>query len=99
MDKVIFRMWDGTVIALFPEEPSDVHSWYNCYSYQHIGQHGGCDPYMIIQHSRLATPSEYAALKQELEQHYDYVFDVRKRLTSDMDNTRRNNWLESTKGI
>ncbi len=66
--KVIFRFWkiSNEVIAIFPEEPGNTNPM-TCSSYEHIGQHGACNPYGIIQESRLATPEEYKDLKEELE--------------------------------
>lgn len=76
--KVIFRMWQGEVIAIFPELAGDMNPG-TCSSYQHIGQHGACDPYMIINSSKLAKPEEYADLKAELENNVGYNLDVIKR--------------------
>ena len=47
---VVFRKWRdiGSVIALFPELPSDYEGRY-CDSYEQIGQHGGADYYGVIQ--------------------------------------------------
>lgn len=64
--KVIFRYWKKDVIAIFPEELGDTDIG-NCSSYQHIGQHGSCNPKYIIETSRPATPDEYNDLKTELE--------------------------------
>jgi len=64
---VIFRHWQGSVIALFPELPSEVRSYYPCMSYQHIGQHGSADPLGILMSSRPAAEEEYTPLKKELE--------------------------------
>lgn len=63
--KVIFRHWKGDVIAIFPEIPGDM-SPYTCMSYQHVGQHGACDPYGIIADSRPATLIERWPLRKEL---------------------------------
>jgi hypothetical protein len=73
--KVVFRMWDGQVIALFPEIDEGN---YFCLSYEHIGQHGGADYQGIVADSRLATPDEYKDLFEELES-IGYNLDVRKR--------------------
>jgi hypothetical protein len=64
-EKVIFRFWDGSVIAIFPEIASDP-SPYHCQSYMHMGQHASCEPHGIIQESRLAKPEEYEPLAREL---------------------------------
>lgn len=63
---VIFRMWEGEVIALFPTIPSSITIYGECQSYQHIGQHDGADFDGIMQHSRPATYTEYADLLIEL---------------------------------
>lgn len=69
--KVIFRKYrkgrysDGGVIAIFPEDLGDSNV-YTCMSYMHVGQHGSCDPHVVIQTTKLAKPEEYADLYQEL---------------------------------
>ena len=65
--KVIFRVFkdDGDVIAIFPQEAVNSNP-HECSSYQHVGQHGACDPYGIIQVTRAATPIEYKDLEEEL---------------------------------
>lgn len=74
---VMFRMWRGEVIALFPglmDSPG------HCQSYQHVGQHGGADCGGIIRRSRPAEPQEYAALKRELESEpFEYKLRVVQR--------------------
>ncbi len=63
--KVVFRKFpEGDVIALMPEDDSASEGW--IMSYQHIGQHGDAHPDCLID-LELATPSEYADLKKELE--------------------------------
>jgi hypothetical protein len=66
-DLVVFRKWRdcGTIIAMFPELPSDLQGWY-CDAYEHVGQHGGADFHGVIQHSIPARPDEYADLAEEL---------------------------------
>ncbi len=86
--KVVFRYWEKSVIALFPELTSDVWGTY-CESYQHIGQHGAAGYYDIIDHSRPAKPEEYADLKEELEKVYGYEFDVRQRTMPAIHNRRK----------
>ena len=64
--KTIFRKWeDGDVIAIFPEIPADVRG-FACMSYQHIGQHGACDP-RFASFTQPASPEEYADLYKELQ--------------------------------
>ncbi len=63
--RVIFRMFKGEVIAIFPELPGTMDV-YTCSSYMHIGQHGACDPYGVIGVSKPAKEKEYVGLYQEL---------------------------------
>lgn len=72
MDKlqVIFRKWPksegGDVIAVFPE----VEENFRCVaSYQHVGGHAACSR-GIIDHTKPATPEEYAPLLAELQSIY-----------------------------
>ena len=88
---VVFRFdkgRDGSVFALFPEEPGDTTGRY-CSCYQHIGQHSSADYYGCIQNSRPAKPHEYADLAKELER-IGYVLKVRRRATYAMHEKRRN---------
>lgn len=70
--KVIFRAYMNkkghvtTVIALFPETPSDL-SGHCCMSYEHIGQHGGADYLGVCEDTRSATEQEYTPLLVELQ--------------------------------
>jgi len=82
--KVIFRMMQGEVLALFPQD-CGTNDPYTCLSYAHNGQHGSADPVECIRASRPATPAEYASLKRELENYgppeAHYSLDTRKRHT------------------
>ena len=86
--KVIFRKFkNGDVIALFPELPA-----YNYYitCYEHFGQHGSADYYVVLDQTKLASPKEYQELKKELETiGYDVI--VYKRYTSYMHNIAQQN--------
>lgn len=64
---VVFRRWrdTGTVIALFPEIPSDINGYF-CEAYEHVGQHGGADFHGVVQATKPATDEEAAPLAQEL---------------------------------
>ena len=64
---VAFRRWrdTGTVIALFPEIPSDINGYF-CEAFEHVGQHGGADYYGVVQATRPATVEEAAPLAEEL---------------------------------
>jgi len=62
---VVFRRWpNGDVLALFPEIDEGRGL---CSSYEHVGQHGGADYLWCVRSTSLATPSDYAPLKSELE--------------------------------
>jgi hypothetical protein len=66
-DLVVFRRWKdcGTVIALFPEIPADIHGSF-CEAYEHVGQHGGADFHGVIQATVPVQPVEAADLAEEL---------------------------------
>jgi hypothetical protein len=57
--------------------------------YAHVGQHSSCSVEWYSRTSA-AEPSEYAALKSELEgAPFNYRFDVRSRISRLMHETRR----------
>ena len=85
--KVIFRYWKDSVIAIFPEIPGDSNP-YNCLSYQHIGQHGTCDPSYIIRNSKPATGQQHHDLKAELES-MEYDLKVISRQSSNAIDVRK----------
>jgi hypothetical protein len=64
---VVFRRWKdtGSLIALFPELPSDLSSHF-CVSYEHVGQHGGADFLGVLKATKPVTADESAPLAQEL---------------------------------
>lgn len=64
--RVLFRVWQDSIIALFPDIVSTFEK-HECLSYEHVGQHGTADLAGILQDSRNASESEYKALKTELE--------------------------------
>lgn len=66
---VIFRFWEGEVIALFPTIP-EVLGGSLIRSYMHIGQHGAASRLMTSE-GRPATPEEYADLLAELRGIYE----------------------------
>jgi len=87
---VLFRTWKPSagagegVIAVFPTIPADTMG-YKCSMFEHVGQHGGGDPMVVIQRTRPATPQEYRALKRELESApYDYKLRVCERMSRTM---------------
>lgn len=64
---VVFRKWKdiGSIIALFPESPSDLNGWY-CDSYEHVGQHGGADYYGVVAYTVPVSKQESLTLAREL---------------------------------
>jgi hypothetical protein len=90
---VIFRWWEGDVIALFPEEPASSQDWHLCNSYQHVGQHSGADPWLIIEKSRPATRKEYLPLLKALRQIGYKKLLIKNRHTDKMKWIRRRNWF------
>lgn len=78
---VVFRVdttgsWKGTVFAMLPHECSDYKGNVTCY--QHVGQHSSADYHGCVAKSRLATETEYADLKREME-NIGYVLKVIKK--------------------
>jgi hypothetical protein len=86
-EKVVFRYWQGDIIALFPELASDPNPYF-CESYQHVGQHASADPFLLIRASRPATLTEYRPLLRELQSR-GYRLDIRRRMSSDAIEIRR----------
>lgn len=88
---VVFRaersgQFKGAVTAVFPTLPFDSAGHYmTCY--EHVGQHGSCAHGWYCK-TRPARSEEYADLFKELES-IGYRLKVYKRITADMDNTRR----------
>lgn len=64
--QAIFRTYrrGGDVIALFPDELDRLPGCVT--AYQHVGQHTAASYNNVIASTRLATPSEYAELYDEL---------------------------------
>lgn len=90
---VIFRKYGarrgGEVIAIFPAEPGTYDTG-TCSSYVHVGQHGSCDPQLVMNGTRAAKESEYADLKRELEgEPYGYRLKIYKRLQRSFLDDRR----------
>ena len=74
---VVFRKWkNGGILALFPKEIAD--SYGNCMSYERVGQHSAAAYSGCVYKTKPAKPSEYAALKRELEG-IGYNLDVKLR--------------------
>jgi len=73
--KVVFLKFpQGDIIAMFPEIPG-TNKPGDCLSYQHTGQHGAAST-ELLRELQPATPEEYAPLKSELENHFDYHLEV-----------------------
>lgn len=66
MTNVVFRKWNGEIIALFPDIPGNRRD-YTTSSYMHVGQHGDADYRYIIATSRPAAEPEYRSLLAELK--------------------------------
>jgi hypothetical protein len=67
--KVIFKILNDEVIAIFPNELYNVRLYGKTLvnSYMHIGQHSACS-IELIQELKDATTKQYKDLKIELEQ-------------------------------
>jgi hypothetical protein len=78
---VIFRKWrDGHVIALFPLITAE-EGLIGCFEY--ATQHGSADYDYVISQTSPVSPTEYAALKRQLEDFpYGYHLEVRERRPS-----------------
>jgi hypothetical protein len=79
--KVVFRKFQGEVVALFPEEAATLNPIL-CTCYAHMGQHSAADYYGVLTSSKPATDAEAADLKAELES-LGYNFKVYRRSPSD----------------
>ena len=89
--KVLFRIYpENDVIAIFPDELGGM-SPTTCQSYQHVGQHGACDPHLVVSMTLPATPYEYAPLKEELER-IGYNLEITHRLPL---SSRSNRWMKA----
>ena len=75
-DVVIFRMFQGEVVALFPDMEAD--SCGRVSSYGHIGQHCAASYSLLVGKSRPATKEEYIPLLAELTS-IGYKLKVRRR--------------------
>jgi len=64
---VIFRRWrdTGSIIALFPELPSDYQGYF-CDAYEHVGQHGGADFHGVVQATKPVAVDDAKDLIEEL---------------------------------
>lgn len=82
---VVFRRWrksqsiNRDVFAIFPHDAASMDA-HICGSYEHVGQHGGCDPRLCMRMSTPCNADDYKALQQELEgAPYGYRLKIRKR--------------------
>lgn len=75
--KVIFRKYQGEILALFPELPGTSKA-HTCLCYAHVGQHSSANYHWIIGHSKPAKPEEYQALYAEL-QAIGYELDIKQK--------------------
>jgi hypothetical protein len=64
--KVIFRMFRGECIAIFPELPGDCNPRVTCLCYAHNGQHGAACVNLTGHYTRPAKLAEYTPLMDEL---------------------------------
>ena len=85
--RVIFRVLEGEVIAIFPDDPG-TNDWWTCCSYMHAGQHASTDK-GIVQFTKLATPEQYQPLYEELEKQIGYKLKVMKKWPPTSDDIRR----------
>lgn len=76
--KVLYKMLDDEVIALFPREPGDMNAYRTCLSYMHNGQHSAASLELCA--NPTARPDQYAPLHAELES-LGYHLTVGKRAT------------------
>ena len=74
--KVSFRVSDGEVVAVFPEDKT-YEGKMSCYA--HVGQHSYCTHGWYLTKTKPASPDQYEGLKKELEQ-IGYVLQIRKRM-------------------
>ena len=91
--KVLFRMFNGEVIALFPQVAATIGTPWHCQSYAHVGQHGPADCREVMRASRPAKPGEYRDLAIELRR-IGYHLQIVKRCTA-ADTACRSKQLES----
>ena len=86
---VIFRRWrdTGSIIALFPEIPTDINGWF-CEAYEHVGQHGGADYQGVIAATTPVGPDDAADLANELAR-IGYKLKFIRRASQDNHQARR----------
>ena len=73
MRQVVFRRYpDGSIIALFPFEPSEPTGKF-CLCYEHMGQHGSADYEGVLLDTEAVRPNDVSALVEELD-HIGYKY-------------------------
>ena len=77
--RVIFRVYKGELLALFPAVSGTVNKPWHCSCYAHVGQHSACNPSEVMRHSRAATRAEYQDLARELRR-TGYTLQIVKRI-------------------
>ena len=80
--KVIFKVLEGEVIALFPELAGTNNPYRDCLSYAHIGQHSAAD--VRLASLKAATPAQYYRLQMELEHTVGYDLEIVTRFSRKM---------------
>ena len=69
---VVFRKFEGSIIALFLcEKYSNNKDDNSIMSYMHLGQHGAASKHLVTELEK-AKPREYKDLKSELENCHGY---------------------------
>lgn len=99
--KVIFRRLrddNGTLIAVFPEVPSDSNNWYNCLSYVSQGGHSGADYMLLVPASTPVNSNDddVIDLRYELERHYGYNLIIRHKESQTMRDNRRARYMKES---
>ena len=98
--KVVFRLWEETeeIIAIFPEVPSSTATPNACMSYMHVGQHGSCSPYAMMERTEPPNVSDQSKVKtlwEELER-IGYRLAERRKISHVMHDNRRKVWEQLT---
>jgi hypothetical protein len=88
--KVIFRMFEGVVIALMPEIPYAQDKPSLCESFSVKDGHAAANYDLIIENSKPAKPEEYKHC-YDIMTRYGYNIDIRKQCTQQMRRKRLDN--------
>lgn len=95
--KVVFRMFDGQVVALFPELPAN-NTDNLCQSYTLAGGFGAEEPESFIENSEPAHPRDYTLVKGVLKQ-LGYTAEVLSEITEEHHEERKRRWREVTRAL